>query len=318
MRRIIQEERGSILIFSVIGMITALLFASMAIDVGCLLTAKNQLQTAVDASALAGATGFIVDNTEATSRAINTAGNNTCVNQAVQVGIGDIAFPAPNQIFVQANQNVNLFFAPVVGMNFSQVSAAAVAEMGTITGTPGLRPWALPSAGWSKGDYVLLKPGDLGAPSTVPSFYYCICFPPMNRGNPEKGACVYRSNIIHGTEWDVFIGDEIMVEPGNMSGPTRQGVNDLICQDPCAYWDGREIVNSSFPGTSSPRIVKLPLYDPNDPPDSGRKSIHTIGLASFFLLGMSGKDVMGIFVDKLSKGTFGNGNSMVWGVRLVQ
>jgi Flp pilus assembly protein TadG len=318
MKRILKDEKGNIVIFSVIAMITVMLFASMAIDVGCLLTAKNQIQAAVDAAALAGATGLIVDQTEATNRAITVAGNNTVINQSVQMGAGDIGFPNWNQVAVQATQNVNLFFARVVGMNSANVSATAAAELGTIIGTNGLRPWGVPDLGWTKGTTAVLKAGCLCAPATNPSFYYCICFPPMNRGAPQKGAAAYRYNIIYGSQSEVYIGDVIQVEPGKMVGPTIQGVNELIAQDPYAYWDGREIVNSGFPGTSSPRIVKIPLYNSGDPPHSGRKSITCIGLAAFFLLGMQGKDVMGIFVAKMSNGTFGGGNSMLRGARLIQ
>ena len=317
MKRIIKDEKGNIVIFSVIAMITVMLFASMAIDVGCLLTAKNQIQAAVDAAALAGATGLIVDHTEATNRATTTAGKNTVIRQSVQIGAGDISFPSWNQVGVQATQNVNLFFARVVGMNSASVSATAAAELGTIVGANGLRPWGIPDLGWTKGTPAVLKAGDLGEPATNPSFYYCICFPPMNRGAPQTGADAYRDNIIYGSQTEVYIGDVIQVEPGNMPGPTSQGVNGLIAQDPYAYWDGREIVNSAFPGTSSPRIVKIPLYNSGDPPHEGRKSITCIGLAGFFLLGMQGKDVMGIFVAKMSNGTFGGGNSMLRGTRLI-
>ena len=32
-------------------------------------------------------------------------------------------------------------------------------------------------------------------------------------------------------------GDLLLMEPGNMVGPTTQGIEDLIAQDPDAYWD---------------------------------------------------------------------------------
>ncbi len=318
MKSRVQEEEGSILVFSVFAMISLLLFASMAIDVGCILTARNQLQSAVDASALSGATGLIVDQPEATQRAITTAGNNTVIEQAVGIDAGNINFPTSSQVQVQTSRAINLYFAKIIGMNTADVSAAATAELATIVSTNDFRPWAVPNMGWNPGDWVVIKAGSIGtAPATNSSFYYPICFPPMNRGNPDTGANVYRDNIINGSGYEVAIGDEIMVEPGNMQGPTHQGVGQLICQDPFASWDGSRVINSRFPGTSSPRIVKLPLYDPNDPPNLGRKSINTIGFASFLVVGMMGDDVMGIFMDKLSQGTFGSGNSMLKGTRLI-
>ena len=317
MKRIYKDEKGNIVVFSVVAMITVLLFASMAIDVGCLLTAKNQIQAAVDASALAGATGLIVDHTEASNRAVSVAGKNTVIKQPLQLGTGEVSFPVWNQVAVQATQSVNLFFARVVGMNSANVSASATAEINTIVGARGFRPWAIPNHGWSVGDYAVLKAGYLHAEATNPSFFYAVDFPPLNKGTPITGGQAYNYNISHGSDCEIAINDDIQVEPGNMIGPTAQGVYELIGMDPNACWNGREIANSAYPGTSSPRVVKIPLYNPNNPPNSGRNYIHCVGLGSFFLMGASGKNIMGVFVLKMSEGTFGTGNSYLRGTRLV-
>jgi len=55
MRRFSRHERGALLVVAVAALFSMFGFASVAIDVGCLVTAKNQLQIAVDASALSGA-----------------------------------------------------------------------------------------------------------------------------------------------------------------------------------------------------------------------------------------------------------------------
>ena len=48
-----------------------------------------------------------------------------------------------------------------------------------------------------------------------------------------------------------------------MVGPTIQGINDLIDQDPGARWDSSCdcVVGSKF-GSHSPRVFPIPLYDP--------------------------------------------------------
>ena len=53
-------------------------------------------------------------------------------------------------------------------------------------------------------------------------------------------------------------------EPGNKVGPTDQGTQALIDKDPNAFWDtGCNCVkDSAFPGSHSPRIAAIPLYDP--------------------------------------------------------
>jgi hypothetical protein len=312
-----EGERGNILVIASVALFSVFGFASIAIDVGCLLTAKNQLQSAVDASALAGASGLIVDTAEAVSRAVTVGGMNTCLQDSVLIRSGDVDFPATDRIRVRAERDVATFFAKVFGIRSVRISARAVAELGTVIGTGGMRPWGVPDMNWPRGTPVVVKSGSLGAPATNPSFYYPIDFPSINRGDPETGAQTYSDNIINGTSFNVAIGDVLLVEPGNMVGPTRQGVNALIAMDPSACWGGTQIVSSAYPGTSSPRIVKIPLYDPDLPPDSGRNTIQVTGLASFFITGIHGGDVIGIFMEKITSGQRGNGNSLLKGVRLV-
>ncbi len=318
MRQFFRNEKGNILVFSVASLVTLLLFASMAIDVGCILTARNQLQCAVDASALAGATGLVSSRDVARAHAVAVGSKNTYVEQPVQILSDEVSFPAANQVSVQITRPVPLFFLPVIGVQSVDISAIAVAELSTIVSTKHLRPWGLPDMGWPTGAPVVIKSGSLGAPSTEPSFFYPVDYPPLNRGNPETGGDVYRENIIYGCDGFVSIGDIIQVEPGNMIGPTKQGLQDLIAMDPYAYWDGDHVANSQYPGASSPRIVKIPLYDPNLPPDSGRNTIEVIGLASFFVVGLQGNDVIGIYMEKVTDGRFGSGYSFLMGTRLIQ
>ena len=317
MVRFAGNEKGNILVLATVALFSILGFASIAVDVGCLLTAKNQLQSAVDASALSGASGLMVDQAEAVQRTILVGSRNACLNQPVTLNSSNVDFPNTNQIRVQAAQTVTLFFAKIVGIQSANVSAVAVAEIGNITSTNGLRPWCVPDMNWTHGTAVVLKAGSKDAPVTNPSFYYPIDFPAVNRGNPESGASVYEDNIVNGTQCTVSVGDEIQVEPGNMVGPTKQGVDALVAMDASAYWDGTRVAGSAYPGTSSPRVVTIPLYDPNYPPDSGRNTVYVTQLASFFVTGIHGGDVIGIFMEKITHGQFGGGASMLKGVRLV-
>jgi Flp pilus assembly protein TadG len=319
MKRFIKNERGNILVISAGAIVAVMLCASLAIDVGGMLAAKNQLQAAVDAAALAGASGLIISYEEATNRAILFAGNNNCIRQPVQLSPGDVTFPTPARIRVQATHPFNMFFARVIGFNVANITATAMAELSTLTGTNGARPWALPDLGWPTGTPVTIKAGYLGAPATNAGFFYPVDFPPINRGDPLTGAQVYQDNIIYGSQYDVFIGDYLMVEPGNMIGPTHQGVVDLINQDPGAYWDAslNMVQGSAFPDGRSPRIIKIPLYDPDFPPDSGKNTVEVIGLAAFFLEGWQGQNVIGVFMYMFTNGTSGDGYSFLMGAKLI-
>ncbi len=91
---------------------------------------------------------------------------------------------------------------------------------------------------------------------TAPSFYNPWDLP------GSTGADDYRENIATCNTNIVAIGDPMNTEPGNMVGPTAQGTQDLIGQDPNAYWDtGCNCVRGSSFGRS-PRIAMVPVYDP--------------------------------------------------------
>jgi hypothetical protein len=313
----LKSDQGAVLVFTALSLTALLIIGTLAADVGCILTARNQLQSAVDASALAAASGLMVGQSEAIQRAITFCYNNLCLDHNIVISATDVTFPEARRVRVAATRPINMFFAKLIGIEMVQISTSAIAELGTIVGTRGMRPWALPDMGWPTGTPVVIKSGSIGAPGTNPGFFYPINFPPLNRGTPVSGADAYCENIAHGSEDYVFLGDQLQVEPGNMVGPTNQGIQELISLDPNASCQNQQIIDSAYPGYSSPRVVTIPLYDSTYPPDSGRSYVTAIGLASFFIQGVQGKDVIGIYIGKMATGQIGSGYSFLQGVHLV-
>jgi hypothetical protein len=102
-------------------------------------------------------------------------------------------------------------------------------------------------------------------------------------------------------------GDEdhelVPIEPGNMVGPTKQGMEELIAQDPDAVWNTttKNIDNSCVEdipscGTKSPRLVAVPVFDPDEYQlgrASGRQDIVITKILGFFIERMVGDDVVG-------------------------
>jgi hypothetical protein len=78
----------------------------------------------------------------------------------------------------------------------------------------------------------------------------------------DIGGNFYRENIAMCNSSMMHSGDKIIQEPGDKSGPTIQGIEDLIAKDPNAHWDtGCNCVKgSAFP--ISPRVFPIPLYNP--------------------------------------------------------
>ena len=88
-----------------------------------------------------------------------------------------------------------------------------------------------------------------------PSFYFSIAIGGITGGDE------YRWNIANCNTTMMHFGDLLVMEPGNMVGPTTQGVQDLYNLDPTAYWDTScKCVKS--PMKKSPRVFPIPLYDP--------------------------------------------------------
>jgi len=323
MLRMIKSEKGSALIFAALVMASMLGFSALAIDTGMILTADHQLQNAVDAAALAGASGLLINKSSATNRAIAVGGLNQCINQPVVINGANVSYPTANRIRVQANRQVNLFIAPILGVNTSNVNAAALAELGALSETKKLKPWCIPFENWCVGSQVVLKTGSICPLPPTPSFYYAVDYPPINKGTPVPGANAYRDYIKFSYPGEVAIGDVLQVEPGNMKGPTQQGVNYLISQDPGASWDNslQAVVNSNFPGFSSPRILKVPFFDINNPPHPGREEVTVAGLGAFFLESVTSQgNVIGRFIKITTEGTnkAGPGAGLLYKVKLLQ
>jgi len=144
---------------------------------------------------------------------------------------------------------------------------------------------------------IMLKSGD-PKKAPQPGWYYPWDIPQLD-GGPATGGDRYRWNIANCNPSVVTIGEQYMIENGNMIGPTRQGMDQLITQDPGAYWDlgGDSIAMSGAPSwEASPRIVHMPLYDPREEIAPGKKPVTITNVTAFFVEEMRGDDVYGRFL----------------------
>lgn len=181
---------------------------------------------------------------------------------------------------------ITLHFMKVLGSeNKGEMTATSTATVFPISGTDCLKPWCIPDRWndrngnhkWDSGEYYhpdetgYKVPDDLGRQVTLyPSksekweacWYFAVDFPPLNTGDPVTGADAYRRWISECEPYAVSLGDQLQTEPGTMNGPTRQGLEDLLSQDPNAVWDPVKmtVINSAFP--TSPRIVKITAFNP--------------------------------------------------------
>jgi hypothetical protein len=98
-----------------------------------------------------------------------------------------------------------------------------------------------------------------------------------------RGAAAYRRNICSCNRSVIDLDTEYLIEPGNMVGPTHQGVQQLIGLDPDAYWDDRAGTVVSEHGTDSPRVITVALFDPGEINSPGRQYIRFNNFARVFI-----------------------------------
>ncbi|UCC24015.1 MAG: hypothetical protein JSU98_09770 [Gemmatimonadales bacterium] len=98
-----------------------------------------------------------------------------------------------------------------------------------------------------------------------------------------RGAARYRQNICSCNRSIIDLDTEYLIEPGNMVGPTYQGVQQLIDQDPDARWDSRSNSVVSEYGMDSPRVVTVALFDPAEITKPGRQYLKFNNFARVFI-----------------------------------
>ena len=167
LRRLVRNESGMSYVFIGMGM-TAFLSASMlAIDVGMLMTARNQAQNAADAGALAGATALLYDNWNdrsptgpAVTSAIAASTNNKVMAGIVSVNPEDVEFPLdpagePTRVKVTVRRTaargnpVSTLIAKYFGTVSADIGATATAEVSQANAMTCVKPFTIPDR-WSE------------------------------------------------------------------------------------------------------------------------------------------------------------------------
>lgn len=182
-------------------------------------------------------------------------------------------------------------------------------------GGTGFSPESVASGGGDYGRRIVLKAGN---PNTAiaPGWFFPVVINPAE----GPGGSNYRDNIATCDSTVIGPGTELEVEPGNMVGPTRQGMSDLIALDPDAEWNpnlngtGRGGISGGCMGAGtcirSPRLVAIPVFDP-DAYDAGRASgrvtIDIVKVLGFFVDEMQGNDVIGYITPYPSQPNAGMG-----------
>lgn len=356
------NNRGSIIIMAAVALVAMFAFAALTIDGAMMMTTKNQLQAAADAAALAAASGLVEGSqATATDRAIAIASSNLAeldIKRPVIITAADVTFPTPTTVRVQTHRTQGtgdalvayfLKFGDPNSNNRTDVTAHAVAEYYDVCGSECLKPWSIPDRwGDSNGNnrydagepYDPIgtgyqAPGDVGtnivlkvgnpSQAIAPGQFFPVDLPSLdcNCGvTPQTGGADYRWNIANCNTYVVDVGDRLQVEPGNMVGPTKAGVQELVDRDPGAYWDGQNQTVAGSAYGKSPRIILVAFFDPTSPPTSGRNWVRVTKVGAFFIEGVQPNgDVTGRFIKATVDGekcAVQNPGTFLKGITLVE
>ena len=208
----LSDQRGAIAVTVSLMLIVLLAMAALALDVGHALVARNQLQNASDAAALAGAralgviyggmtgslTGYTLTSGQVgtvTSAASVAGADNQAAGVTVTVNATDIAtgnwdsatrtftpttvLPKAVRVITRrdgaANGPISTFLGKVIGITSVSVTAVATAQLNPVS---------------------VMAPGDMNAPFGISEFYFnsgfgcgsTIQFSPSVPGNPQTCA----------------------------------------------------------------------------------------------------------------------------------
>jgi Flp pilus assembly protein TadG len=304
-------ELGQGLVLGTLFMVVILGFAAMAVDVGLFLHERRELQKAADAAALAGAQELPGSPGDAQQRAEEWAENNGIDGDELEAIEITTTYATNDTITVAVKRDVPFVFARVLGFTSNTMEADATARVGSPAAMSGLLPFGVLEDAISPTESTVLKydaqnvsHGNFGA-----------------LGIDGPGGNIYRETIKYGCETplcsqsqDTCADPTTETKPGNMVGPTREGVEWRIDNTPSECDEFDEVFQevdgtyqltsqcNPFPSTGpndSSRVVIVPVIGELC---NGRCDVTILKFAMFFLeeLGdCKGNDceVTGRFVD---------------------
>ncbi|GAB6060457.1 pilus assembly protein TadG-related protein [Desulfonatronum parangueonense] len=244
----VNNENGAVSVITAAVLVIFIGIAALAIDIGRQTSAKNELQNAVDASALAGVIELAKNgNTNVTIKAVEAAQQNFVDKNAptpTSVKLGrwsewtdpkftENSTPYNSVMVTVANYNIGSFFAPILGTTQS-VSAIATAVVGPASGMERLLPIGIQEDNYyesindpSDPEYRIITQDNFG--SIGPGNWGWV---DLAEAHDENASTNDRLEwIINGYPKMIFIGDEVTTDTGaNLTTPARTDVHNKLTE----------------------------------------------------------------------------------------
>ena len=260
----LRDERGMTLVMVATGLVAFLSATMLAVDVGMLMVARTEAQSAADAGALAGAVALGYDDFDDRSPtgpavrnaiAAATAADNNVMNAQVSVWPEDVTFPTNTRIRVRVqrsavrNNPLSTFIAPMFGVPNVDLGAEATAEVSPANAMTCVKPFTVPDK-WIEKQTPPWDPSDTfdafdnkGKPLADPDIYVPLGQPGYTGYNAEtdKGTLITLkagtgNNITPSFYYPFSIGDisgasEYEWNIANCN-TTMMGFGDLLMAEP--------------------------------------------------------------------------------------
>ncbi|TAK27604.1 MAG: hypothetical protein EPO21_23850 [Chloroflexota bacterium] len=241
----LRNQRGVIAPTVALLMFVLLGFSALVTDVGLVYSVRRQMQNAVDMAALAGANQLLTDALTFESLSMRQAITDNAAGVATANGIATgelepLVFSYRNlsarlnpTITVAAHRDVNLLFASVLGFSSQRVRVEATSVIGRLRPF-GLWPWGVTQDSLVYNQELSLK---VGARQNATGNFMALDFDREDQTGGARSYQKYIRNKFNGAPpapvppntWSV------PTETGNMVGPTRDPVMDLLGMPACTY-----------------------------------------------------------------------------------
>lgn len=288
---------GQIAVIVALSLVALIGIGALAIDTFHLYWNHNRLQSGSDAAALAGAVylGNISLTGNNPACAYGTNPKNAACTYALANGVlpGEITLisvDSVNQIVtVCATRTVSAILATVFGISNFSVSVTSSATLRALNSASAVIPIGLS----------ILTPYYYGQTLLMHTKSGNICGPGCWQGlalpsaTGHSGGSGFKDSLSSGCGCTLNVGDAVSIEPGAKTGPTSQGISDLLSSgvaiDPSGTW--------SQHSATDPRATVVPLVDWS----SGTVS----GFAEIWITGTDGSNINGVFITQIAAGNPG-------------
>ncbi|MEW6524830.1 MAG: Tad domain-containing protein [Bacillota bacterium] len=276
------DRRGSVTLLVALAGVAIFGFTAVSVDAGRAYLSRQQLVNIADAAVMAGVRELPWSPHAAVVKARENLSANGYNPDRAEVTV----LPPGNRLRVVVDADVVFPFGAVIGRSSGMVQATAEAEVVTVGKLRGAQPFGIETAPFNYGQaYVIKLQSTDGVPGPQQGNFHAMAL-------GGTGADVYRQNIMYGHSGSIAAGQTFLTEPGNMVGPTRDGIKYRLDVSP----------NDTFQNHSarSARVLIIPIVESFNV--GGRKELRVLGFGAFFLEGYDGSHIYGRFLKYVYEG----------------